>query len=53
MKVFYVVILYCMFKIRTVPLRKQGLLSSVTFTLIFENVSFESSILVVNNLVIL
>lgn len=36
MKFFYVVILYCMFKTKTIPLRKQHLLSSVTFTFIFK-----------------
>lgn len=53
MKVFYVVILYCTFKTKTVPLTKQRLLSSATFTFIFLKGSSESSILVVNNLVIL
>lgn len=53
MKVFYVVMFYRTFKTRTVPLRKQSLLSSVAFTLIFKNVSSESSIPVVDNLGVL
>lgn len=45
-EVFYVVIFYCVFKTKTIPLRKHYLLSSVTFTFIFKKAAPRSSILV-------